>query len=139
MGGESSSDSTAWGDRFTACCCADDCAVDAASAGLTGTPSLSPRSREASDELSRGAVVSGNGPPRRRLSMRQGQLADRVNPRTPRPVGDDVAMWCRDMQDERVILDDAVSRRTGLDRGSFLQASDETSHSQLQQFARGFA
>ena len=48
--------------------------------------------------------------------MRQGQLADRVNPRTPRPVGDDVAMWCRDMQDERVILDDAVSRRTGLDR-----------------------
>ena len=138
MGGESSSDSTAWGDRFTACCCADDCAVDAASAGLTGRPSLSPRSREAGDELSRGAVVSGNGP-RRRLSMRQGQLADRVKPRKPRPVGDDVAMWCRDMQDERVILDDAVSRRTGLDRRWFLKASDETSHSQLQQFARGFA
>ena len=133
MGGESSSDSTAWGDRFTACCCADDCAVDAASAGLTGTPSLSPRSREAGDELSRGAVVSRNGP-RRRLSMRQGQLADRVKPRKPRPVGDDVAMWCRDMQDERVIW-----TTRSLVVPDWIAASDETSHSQLQQFARGFA
>ena len=95
MGGKSSSDSTAWGDRFTACCCADDCAVDAASAGLTCRPSQGPRSCEAGEELARGAV-SGNGP-RGRLSMRQGQLADRVNPRKPRPVGDDVAMSYRDM------------------------------------------
>ena len=138
MGGKSSSDSTALGDRFTACCCADDCAVDAASAGLTGRPSLSPRSREAGDELSRGAVVSRNGP-RRRLSMRQGQLADRVNPRTPRPVGDDVAMWCKD---ERVIwttrVDDANLGHAN-DSFSSSHASDETSHSRLQQFAPEFA
>ena len=102
-------------------------------AGLTGRPSLSPRSREAGDELSRGAVVSRKGP-RRRLSVRQGQLADRVNPRTPRPVGDDVAMWCRDMQDERVIwttrLDDA-NLDDANDRFSSGQASDEASHSPL--------
>ena len=123
MGGESSSDSTAWGDRFTACCCADDCAVDAASAGLTGTPSLSPRSREAGDELSRGAVVSRNGP-RRRLFMRQGQLADRVNPRTPRPVGDDVAMWCKDMQDDK---DERVIWTTRLDDANLGHANDSFS------------
>ena len=123
MGGKSSSDSTAWGDRFTACCCADGCAVDAASAGLTGRPSLSPRSREAGDELSRDAVVSRNGP-RRRLPMRQGQLADRVNPRTPRPVGDDVAMCgIGTCKDGRLIW-------TTEDFGvSSLLASDDTSHS----------
>ena len=56
--------------------------------------------------------------------MRQGQLADRVNPRTPRPVGDDVAMWCKDMQDDK---DERVIWTTRLDDANLGHANDSFS------------